>query len=115
MLASSLLDDTIWSLRRAAKRSKAPIWRALEQLRRRRGSRREVNIGRLTGVTKAGETIVVPGKLLGTGSLGHKLTVCSFSLSEAAARKVIAAGGRVITLEDLIKKHPDGRGVRIIG
>jgi large subunit ribosomal protein L18e len=59
--------------------------------------------------------VVIPGKVLGTGSLGHKLTVCAFSMSETAAKKIIESGGTVLTFDDLINKHPDGKGVRIIG
>ncbi|MEO9364282.1 MAG: 50S ribosomal protein L18e, partial [Nitrososphaera sp.] len=52
---------------------------------------------------------------LGTGNLGHKLTVCAFSISESAAKKIGDMGGKVVSLDDLIKKYPDGKGVRIIG
>jgi ribosomal protein L18E len=37
------------------------------------------------------------------------------SISEAAAKKVMESGGKVITFDDLINKHPDGKSVRIIG
>ena len=116
MFANTMIDNTIWTLRQAFKKSKAPIWRALEEeLEGPRANRREVNVRRLAEITKAGEVIVVPGKVLGTGSLGHKLTVCAFSISEGAAKKVMTAGGKVVSFEDLIKKHPDGKGVRVIG
>jgi len=116
MFAQTAIDNTIWILRNAFKKSKAPIWRALqEELEGPRANRREINIARLAQITKANEVIVVPGKVLGTGSLGHKLTVCAFSLSEAAAKKIKEAGGRVVTFDDLINMHPDGKGVRIVG
>ena len=116
MLANTLVDNTIWTLRSAFKKNKAPIWHALEEeLAGPRANRREINVRRLASITKAGEVVVVPGKILGTGNLGHKLTVCAFSISESAAKKVIEAGGKVVSFEDLVKKHPDGKGVRIIG
>lgn len=116
MFANSMLDNTIWTLRRAFKKTKAPIWRAVEdEIAGRRVNRRQVNVGRLAEITKQGEVIVIPGKLLGTGSVGHKLTVCAYSVSEGAAKKIINAGGKVLAFEELIKKHPDGKGVRIIG
>jgi large subunit ribosomal protein L18e len=116
MFANTMVDNTVWTLRQAFKKSKAPIWQALEQeIAGPRLNRREVNVGKLAEVTKAGEVVVIPGKVLGTGTLGHKLTVCAFSISESAAQKVVNAGGKVATFEDLIKKHPDGKGVRIIG
>ena len=116
MFAQTVIDNTIWSLRNAFKRNKAPIWRALqEELAGPRANRREINVRRLAEITKADEVVIVPGKVLGTGTLGHKLTVCAFSISETAAKKIIESGGKVVTFDDLIKKHPDGKGVRIIG
>ena len=116
MFANSMLDNTVWTLRAAFKKTKAPIWRALEEgLTGPRANRREVNVGKLAELTKSGEVIVVPGKVLGTGNLGHKLTVCAYSVSEGAAKKIVSASGKVISFEDLTKKHPDGKGVRVIG
>jgi large subunit ribosomal protein L18e len=116
MFAQTVIDNTIWTLRNAFKRNKAPIWRALqEELAGPRANRREINVRRLAQTTKANEVVVVPGKVLGTGSLGHKLTVCAFSISETAAKKIIESGGKVVTFDNLINKHPDGKGVRIIG
>lgn len=116
MFAHTLVDNTIWSLRNAFKRSKAPIWRALQgELAGPRANWREINVRRLAEITKADEVVVIPGKVLGTGSLAHKLTVCAFSISETAARKIKESGGNVVTFDDLINKHPDGKGVRIIG
>ena len=116
MFTQTVIDNTIWTLRNAFKRNKTPIWRALqEELAGPRANRREINVRRLAQITKANEVVVVPGKVLGTGSLGHKLTVCAFSISETAAKKIIESGGKVVTFDDLINKHPDGKGVRIIG
>jgi large subunit ribosomal protein L18e len=116
MFAQTTIDNTIWTLRNAFKKSKAPIWRALqEELEGPRANRREINIARLAQITKANEVLVVPGKVLGTGSLGHQLTVCAFSLSEGAAKKIKEAGGKVVTFDDLINIYPDGKGVRIVG
>ena len=116
MFANTMVDTTIWTLRNAFKRNKAPIWRALEEeLTAPRANRREINIRKLAEITKGDEVIVVPGKVLGTGSLDHKLTVCALSISETAAKKVIESGGKVVTFDHLINKHADGKGVRIIG
>jgi large subunit ribosomal protein L18e len=116
MFANTMVDNAIWTLRSAFKKNKAPIWRALEQeLAGPGANRREINVRRLGNITKAGEVVVIPGKILGTGNLGHKLTVCAFSISESAAKKVVESGGKIMTFADLLKKHPDGKGVRIIG
>src|SRR3989442_87111 len=63
----------------ALKKNQAAIWRALEEaLAGPRANRREINVRRLAKVTKASEVVVIPGKILGSGSLGHKQTVCAF-------------------------------------
>jgi large subunit ribosomal protein L18e len=116
MFAQTVIDNTIWSLRNAFKNSKAPIWRALEEeLAGPRANRREINLSRLAQVTKPDEVVVVPGKILGTGNIGHRLTICSLSISEVAARKIKESGGRIVTFHELINSYPEGKGVRIIG
>jgi large subunit ribosomal protein L18e len=116
MFPNTLVYDTTRALSKAFKNNKTPLWRALEkELAGSRANRREVTVRRLAEVTSPNEVVAIPGKVLGTGSIGHKLTVCAFSISQAAAKKVIESGGKVITFDDLIKKHPDGKGVRIIG
>ena len=116
MLANAVMDNTVWALRRAFKNNKAQIWRALEhEISSRRSNRREVNVGRLSVITKDGEVVVIPGKVLGSGMIDHKLTICTFSISEEAAKKILESGGKIITFNQLIEEYPDGKGVRIIG
>ena len=110
------LNNTIWTLRNALKKNKVPIWKAaIKELSRSRSNRRQVNIGQLAHVTKDKEVVIVPSKILGSGEIGHKLTIWCFGISEAATRKVLDAGGKILALESLIKKYPDGKGVRLIG
>ena len=116
MFNNPLWDEMIWILRRAFKKNKKAIWKALErEISKSRKIRREINISRLSAVTKNEEVVVVPGKILGSGEMDHKLTVCAFSISEPAIKKITLVGGKVIGLNELTEKHPDGRGVRIIG
>ena len=110
------LNNTIWTLRNALKKNKVPIWKAvIKELSRSRSNRREVNIGELAHVTQDKEVVIVPGKILGSGEISHKLTVWCFTISEVATRKILDAGGKILPLDSLIKKYPDGKGVRIIG
>jgi len=116
MFATSLIQENIWTLRRASKKNKAPIWRALErELSRPRRNRREVNVGALADKTADGQVIVVPGKVLGSGEIGHKLTLCAITISESATKKINACGGKLVTLSNLVEQYPDGKGVRVIG
>ena len=74
MFNDSLIDNTIWMLRKAFKNNKAQIWKALEkEFSKSRSNRRRVNIEKLNKVTNNGDVIFVPGKILGNGNLGHKV------------------------------------------
>ncbi len=116
MLNDTLIDNAVWVLRKAFKNNKAKIWKALEkEFSKSRAHRRLVNIQKLNKITNDGDVIVVPGKILGSGTLSHKLTVYAYSLSETAISKLNNAGAEIITLQSLINKYPDGKGVKIIG
>ncbi len=62
-----------------------------------------------------GILVVSSRQVLGNGTLEHKLTIYAYSFSETAINKLNAAGAEVISLQSLINKHPDGKGVKIIG
>ena len=109
------LRGEIILLEKSAKRNKAPIWadvaRMLSAPRRRRI---EVNVGKLAKETKANDVVVVPGKVLGTGSLGHKLTVAAWCSAKGVREKIAAAGGKMITVRELVESTPSGKGVVIL-
>jgi large subunit ribosomal protein L18e len=116
MFTNSLIQENIWTIRGAFKKNKAPLWRALErELSRPRKNRREVNISDLADKTDDGQIVVVPGKVLGSGEIGHKLTVCAVTISVSAAKKITSSGGKLVSLGRLIELYPDGKGVRVIG
>ncbi len=109
-------SSAIMTLRKNLKKEKFPIWKTIiNELSRSRSNRREVNVSNLANVTQENDVVIVPGKILGSGNISHKLTVWSSSISEGAARKITFAGGKLVSLETLMNKYPSGKGVRIIG
>lgn len=72
-------------------------------------------MNRIAQLTKEGDTVVFPGKVLGTGNISHKITLCSFSISNSAAEKIISSGGKIITYTELIEQNPTGKGVVLLG
>ena len=103
-------------LKQASKKNEAPIWSRLADLALKpSSSRRVVNLTRISKTTKDNDILFVPGKVLGTGNLSHKITLSSFSMSVTAAKKIIQTGGSIITYSDMIKKYPTGKGVTIFG
>ena len=72
-------------------------------------------MNRIKQLTKENDIVVFPGKVLGTGTVSHKITLCSFSISNSAAAKVLENGGKLISHTDLIKQNPTGKGVVLLG
>lgn len=110
------IEELIASLKRSANEHDAPIWRDVaRRLERPRRNWAEVNLSRIDRVATEGETIVVPGKVLGSGSLSKKVTVASLSWSATAERRITDAGGTITGIEQIVERVPRGSGVRIIG
>ena len=115
-MANQVVIQMVKELKQASTKNDAPIWLKLAKLALKpSSSKRVVNLTQINEVTKDGETIVVPGKILGTGNISHKITVSSFSISNSAAKKIISSGGKIISFKEMIENSPTGKGVRIIG
>ena len=103
-------------LKKASKANKAPIWATLAQYALKPSSaRRDLNLKRISQLTKDNDIVVFPGKVLGTGNITHKITLFSFSISNSAAEKIIKSGGRILGHQDLIDQNPTGKGVVMLG
>ena len=103
-------------LKRASSRNKAPIWGKLAEYALKPSvARRDINLYKIGKLTKENDTVVFPGKVLGTGDISHKITICSFSISETAASKILQRGGKIITFSELIEQNPTGKGVVLLG
>ena len=105
----------IKDLKQASKKNEAPIWSRLADLALKPSSKRVVNLTRINKVTKNDDVLFVPGKVLGTGNISHKITICSFSISTTAAKKIIQSGGSILKTSDMIQKYPTGKDVMLIG
>jgi large subunit ribosomal protein L18e len=102
-------------LKFCAREHQAPLWRTLARaLEKPARNWAAVNLARLERYASEQETIVVPGKVLGAGKLTKKLTVGACSFSESARRKIHAAKGKALSLEELVAKNPKGSGVRVM-
>jgi len=110
------LRKLIRQLREHGKKQKAKIWLDLaERLDGPRRSRAEVNLSQLNRYTADGNTVVVPGKVLAAGKLNHPISVAAFKFSGSARRKIAAAGGRALTIQQLVDENPSGRDARLMG
>lgn len=110
------LINVVNLLKKQSRENNVGIWRDVaERLSKPRRNSVAVNVSRLNRYTHRSETVMVPGKVLGTGQIGHSLTVGAFSFSAKAREKIEAARGKCLSLDDLVKKNPKGSKIKIIG
>lgn len=95
------------------KKQEKPFWQALAKELSKPGRKAaRVNLFKINKFAKDNETIVVPGKVLSTGSLKKQLKIAALSFSETAREKIRASGGKTAEIEDLIK-NPD-KNIRLL-
>ena len=109
------LIQLIRFLKKESREKNANIWLDVaEHLAKPKTQRVAVNLSRINRNTKKSETIVVPGKVLATGTLKHSVTVAAFGASEKAKEKMKAAKAKYLSIPELVEKNPKGANVRII-
>lgn len=102
-------------LEKASRRRRAPIWRRLAALLKRpRRKQRVLNLYKIAKYSKPGAVIATPCKICAVGELGHSVHIACPRISKAAAEKIAAAGGKVLTFEELVASNPRGSGVLLL-
>ena len=113
MVKHQKMQALIKELYAKSEKEKSPLWkRVAKELSRPKRAQRYVNISKLAKLTKPNEWVIVPGKVLGTGEIAHKLNVIAFQFSDTAKAKL---KGTAFTIADHIKKGTKQKGPRLIG
>jgi len=108
--------DLIRDLKETSSKSESKLWSAVaDELSKVRRNRREVNVHSIQKYSIVGDIVVIPGKVLGDGNLTHKVDVAAFKFTEGAQEKIKAAGGRIMTIAELLKANPKGSKIKLIG
>jgi len=111
-----ILQDLIHELKKRSSEQNVNLWKRVAcDLERPTRQRRAVNLSRLNRHTKENDIVVVPGKVLGSGFLNHKLTISAFQFSDQAKDKLEKSGTQIMPLLELSKEKPNGKKIRIIG
>ena len=110
-----ILVDLIVELRKASQSTGADIWRDVaERLERPARLWPQINVEKCAALAGAETIVLVPGKVLSTGDAPKGLRVAAFHFSENARQKIVAAGGKCLSIADVVKLAPSGQGVRIV-
>jgi len=105
------LANLIASLKQEGYKGNKFLARLGKELEKPTRQRREVSLSNINRTAKEGETVVVPGKVL-DGRIEKKVTVACWGISASARKSLEKVGGKVITIQDLVKS---GQTARIMG
>jgi large subunit ribosomal protein L18e len=109
---NELTKELIKNLRKEEQK----LWKKIaDDLEKPTRNRRIVNLSRLARHTKKDETVIVPGKVLGSGEIEHTLTVAALSFSKTAKQQIENAKGKAITINELLSKKVKPSEIKIIG
>jgi len=111
-----MLIALINELKKKAHENNVTIWKDIA-LRLEKPSSKwpGVNLDRISRYINEKETALIPGKVLSTGNLTKKVSIAAWSFSEKSQEKIKKAGGKYISIEELLKSNPKGKDVRILG
>jgi large subunit ribosomal protein L18e len=73
-----------------------------------------INLEEINKDAKAGETVVIPGKVLSQGEIDKKIKVVAFSFSDKAKEKLLSAKCDISYILDEIKSNPSAKGIKIM-
>ncbi len=108
------LNSLIADLKSAARSSESDVWHDIaDRLEKPRSTHAEVNLGRIERYAQESETVVVPGKVLGSGVLTKEVDVAAVDFSGTARTKIEQVGD-TMNVEEAIEQNPDGSNVRVI-
>jgi len=109
------LVEIIGNLREKSYMEDVKIWKDIaKRLERPKRRYAEVNISKINRYSSPDETILVPGKILGSGKLDHKVNVVALRFSKKAEEKIGAAGGKCLNITEILDENPKGSKIRII-
>jgi len=109
------LESLIKELKKTAIDKDAKIWKRIASDLERPARRRcEVNLSKIDRYAKANETIIVPGKVLGMGSLNKKVIIAAYKFSKQAKEKIESNGSKSMTISELLQSKPKGN-IKIMG
>ena len=110
------LIKLIHELKKQSIEKDATIWKDIaKRLEKSSKNWAEVNLEHVSKHTGDKETALIPGKVLSAGDLTKKVTIAAWSFSEKASEKIKKAGGKSITINELMKSNPNGKDIRILG
>lgn len=109
------LKELISSLKKQSIEQKSKIWKRIAlELERPTRQHRVVNLSKIDNNVKDNDVVIIPGKLLSGGELNKKVTIIAYSYSRNVLNKTNGKAS-IISIEEAMKKFPNGKNIKIIG
>ena len=92
-----------------------PNWRSLAKILS--GATRlysSINLSDIDKQASAGDTILVPGKVLGSGDLTKKVRICALAISNSAKEKLKSTKSEYVSILQEINSNKKAEGVKIL-
>jgi large subunit ribosomal protein L18e len=74
----------------------------------------KINLSDIESKTTAGDTVIVIGKVLGSGEISKKLRIVSFGFSKSVLDKLKKSKSEAVSISEEIKSNPKAEGLKII-
>ncbi|MEZ5334966.1 MAG: 50S ribosomal protein L18e [Methanolobus sp.] len=111
----TLTPVLIAALKEETRQNGAAIWRDVAKRLEKPGKNHaQVNLSKINRYAKDGETVLIAGKVLGSGLLDKAVTVAAYNFSATAMEKIAEVGGKCLTIEEIMEENPKGSGIKIL-
>ncbi len=72
------------------------------------------NLSEIDNETKAGDTVIVIGKVLSKGNLTKKIRLCALAVSEKARERIKDSKSEIVSILEEINKNPKAEGIKVL-
>ena len=76
--------------------------------------KRIMNLGELNKLTKEGDKVLFPGKILSDGELSKKIEIIALKASKRTEEKIFNSKSTFSKIIDEIKKNPEAKGIKVL-
>ena len=109
------ITELIRNLKKKSNSEEAAIWKDVaKRLGRSTRRKAQVNLSTINRYSSEDETVLIPGKVLGSGEINHKVQVVALSFSKSAQEKIESAGGECLNIGTAMEINPKGSNIKIL-
>lgn len=107
--------ELIHKLKKKSAETNKALWKTVaKKIEKSKRQRAAVNLSKINRFTKTNDIVIVPGSVLSSGDLNHKVTIAALKFSEGAKEKISSAKCKILTLDELIESGLEVSKMKII-